>query len=73
MIRIHIGTKVKFVPHIHVDKNGYPTEEGMDVFGEVVYIHRFHKMFTVKYRVNGLDFLESFKFCDIGKVVNVCG
>lgn len=73
MIRIHIGTKVKFIPFIHLDKFGYPAEPGMDVSGEVVYIHRFHKMFTVQYRVNGVDFREFFKFCDIGKAVKVCG
>lgn len=68
-----LGSKVKFIPTIYIDKNGTPIEPGHSVYGHVVFINKIHKLFTVKYTLNGHEFLESFKFCDIGKAVKVYG
>ena len=71
---IQEGKKVRFVPSIN-DSKVFTTEERKSLMipGTVSYINWEHKWFEVVFDCGGTKQLESFKFCDIGSVVEVCG
>ena len=58
---IEIGDKISFVPYCMVDgPNGclvraLPEERQYRVQGEVVYIHRAHRWYRVRYTLPGID------------------
>ena len=71
---INVGRKVLFVPGINDSKVLSPEErKPLMITGSVVYINWEHKWFEVEFDCGGTKQRESFKFCDIGSVVKICG
>ena len=69
-VTISVGQKVQFVQFEEL--NGFEIEclrETVD--GTVVMVNEPHQWFSVEY--GNPKMLTSFKFCDIGSVVTVCG
>jgi hypothetical protein len=67
---ICVGDKVRFDPFEH----GKGQDIGFyrqNIVGEVVEVNYKHKWFSVEYGCPAMR--TSFKFCDIGSVVKVCG
>ena len=67
-----LGKKVRFTPAF-VPKECSFTGPVEKVTGKVVYVNRKHRYFTAEYGWEGSKQRESFKFCQIGKDVVVCG
>lgn len=68
------GARVSFVPMYVPSKIFTPEERrSATVIGTVVYINWEHKYFTVEYDCGGSKQRESFRFVDIGSVVNLRG
>ncbi len=70
---VEVGQKVKFDPFITVQGFGSEDNKGKKVDGTVVYVNVPHKWFSVEYNCGGVKQRYSFKFCEIGKSVNICG
>ena len=70
---IEVGQLVQFDPFKEI--TGFASEDnrGRKVTGAVVYVNAPHKWFSVEYSIGGVYQNTSFKFCDIGKAVTVCG
>lgn len=68
---IIVGDTVQFDPFKEI--TGFASEDnrGKMVTGTVVEVHYEHKWFSVEYGKPKMR--TSFKFCDIGKAVKVCG
>lgn len=68
---VKVGQKVRFDPLYYV--TGYCAElvRGNYETGTVVYVNELHNWFSVEY--GNPKTRASFKFCDIGKAVEVCG
>ena len=74
--KLHIGAKVIFVPFIE-DTRSRTIKEIKDArkkaSSSVIYINEPHKYFTIEFVWNGYKMRESFKFCDVGEVVEIVG
>lgn len=70
-----MGRQVKFVPACcMVHANGRPRDEVMPIItGRVVFIHKDHGWFMVRWNAGKTVQHECFKLCDIGKVVVLVG
>lgn len=70
---ITVDEKVQFDPFEAI--TGFASEDnrGKLVTGTVVYVNYANKWFSVEYECGGEKQRISFKFCDIGKAVKVCG
>ena len=68
---IRVGQKVRFDPFKEIAGFGSNDNRGKPVTGTVVMVNVPHKWFSVEY--GNPKARASFKFCDIGKVVNICG
>lgn len=68
---VEVGQKVRFDPFGSI--TGFASEDnrGKQVTGTVVMVNVLHKWFSVEYGKPKMR--TSFKFCDIGSVVTVCG
>ena len=67
---IVVGTKVIFDPLLGV-KGVDVASMRQNVIGEVVEVNYAHQWFSVEYGCPAIR--TSFKFCDIGKAVDICG
>ncbi len=71
---IGIGMKVQFIPAILPSGIMTPAEKKKaTIDGTVVYINWENRYFTVEYDCGNTKQHESFKFCDIGQAVTICG
>ena len=68
---IHVGQKVRFDPYREMKGYGAEDSRGNFVTGIIVAVNEPHKWFSVEY--GNPKARTSFKFCDIGNVVKVCG
>lgn len=70
---ILIDDKVRFDPFNEI--TGFASEDnrGNMVTGTVVLVNYEHKWFSVEYDCGGVKQRTSFKFCQIGKDVLICG
>ena len=68
---IEVGQKVRFDPFLAITGFASEDNKGRKVTGTVVFVHEQNKWFSVEYGKPKMR--TSFKFCDIGKVVKVCG
>lgn len=68
---VEIGQKVRFDPFEQIVGFGAEDNRGKTVTGTVVLVNEEHKWFSVEY--GNPKMRTSFKFCDIGKAVTVCG
>lgn len=68
---IKVGQKVRFDPFKELKGFGAEDNRGKMVTGTVVMVNYEHKWFSVEY--GDPKMRTSFKFCDIGSVVKVCG
>lgn len=70
---VAIGQKVQFDPFKEI--TGFASEDnrGKTVTGNVVMVNYEHKWFSVEYECGGVKQRTSFKFCQIGKDVCICG
>ena len=68
---IEVGQKVRFIPYWNI--TGHDDEETKlekTVTGKVIFVHRKHKQFTVKYTSRGgNEQKETFKMSQIGQDV----
>lgn len=63
------GKRVRFVPHIVPSQKFAPAErKAANVIGKIVYVNLPHKYFTAQW---GGQFLESFKFTQLGSEVKL--
>lgn len=67
---IKVGQRVEFDAFGCMSNSGI-TREHLYTKGTVVYVNEEHKWFSVLYGNPAAR--DSFKFCDIGKEVKVCG
>lgn len=67
---IVVGEKVRFDPFEYI-KGQDISFYRQTIVGEVVEVNYKHKWFSVEYGCPAMR--TSFKFCDIGSVVKVCG
>lgn len=72
-MRIKIGQKVRFDPLAETRGFGAGDYRGNYVTGTVVMVNIPHKWFLVEYLCGGVKQRTSFKFCQIGKDVQICG
>ena len=70
---ITVGDKVQFDPFIDVTGCATRDNKGKTVTGTVVMVNKPHQWFSVEYERGGAKLRTSFKFCQIGKEVTVCG
>ena len=70
---IEVGWKVRFDTSREVTALGRQAKSGNVVTGIVVMVNEPHEWFLVEYECGGVKLRDSFKFCDIGQVVNICG
>lgn len=70
---IKVGQKVRFDPFEAITGFGSSDNQGKPVTGTVVMVNEPHKWFSVEYNFGGGKMRYSFKFCDIGQVVWLCG
>ena len=70
---ITIDEKVQFDPF--KECTGFASEDnrGKLVTGTVVFVNYEHQWFSVEYECGGVKQWTSFKFCQIGKDVFICG
>ena len=66
-----VGDKVKFDPFEDITGFGSSDNRGKLVTGTVVLVNYEHKWFSVEY--GNPKMRTSFKFCDIGNEVMICG
>lgn len=69
--KIETGQKVRFDPFSHIQSFGSSDIKGRFVTGTIVYVNKRNKWFSVEYGSPALR--TSFKFCDIGNGVTICG
>jgi hypothetical protein len=68
---IQVGQRVKFDPFGSITGFASEDNKGNYVAGTVVFVNARNKWFSVEY---GYPIARtSFKFCDIGKEVKICG
>ena len=67
---IKVGQRVEFDAFRHMSNPGI-TREHFYTKGPVVYVNQDHKWFSVVYGNPAAR--DSFKFCDIGRSVRICG
>lgn len=70
---IKVGQMVQFDPFGEITGFGSEDNKGNIVTGLVVMVNKHNQWFSVEYILNGLKLRTSFKFCDIGQAVTVCG
>ena len=70
-VAISVGQKVRFDPFEGIKGFGASDDRGNYVTGTVVSVNEPHKWFSVEY--GNPKMMTSFKFCEIGSVVKVCG
>ena len=70
---IEVGQKVCFDPFEDTKGFGSRDNKGNVVTGTVVYINEPHQWFLVEYKCGKSKLRTSFKFCDVGERVTVCG
>ena len=70
---IKVGQKVRFDPFR--ETTGFASEDnrGKKVTGTVVMVNEGHQWFSVEYDGGGVKLRTSFKFCQIGSGVRLCG
>jgi hypothetical protein len=68
---IFVDDKVQFDPFEEITGFGSDANRGNIVTGTVVMVNYEHKWFSVEY--GNPKMRTSFKFCDIGEAVKVCG
>lgn len=68
---IKVGQKVRFDPFEYLTGFGASDNRGSYVIGTVVMVNEQNQWFSVEYGTPKQR--TSFKFCDIGSVVTVCG
>lgn len=67
---VKVGQKVRFDAFYFMENQGI-LREHLYTTGTVVYVNEEHKWFSVEY--GDPKALTSFKFCEIGKEVKICG
>lgn len=72
-MRIKIGQKVRFDPLAETRGFGAEDYRGHFVTGTVVMVNARHKWFSVEYLSGSTKQRTSFKFCQIGEDVQICG
>lgn len=70
---IKIGQMVRFNPLAETRGFGAEDHRGHYVTGTVVMVNIPHKWFLVEYSYGSVKQRTSFKFCQIGKEVQICG
>ena len=70
---IEVGQKVEFDPFKTVKGFFFLGNQPETVTGTVVMVNVPHKWFSVEYECNGVKLRDSFKFCEIGTAVKICG
>ena len=69
---IEVGQKVRFVPYWNIVRHDEEEiKQVKTVTGKVIFVHRKHKQFTVKYSCGGPEMKETFKFSQIGQDVHI--
>lgn len=68
---IEVGQQVRFDPFEALKGFGAEDNRGNYVIGTVVMVNRPHSWFSVEY--GDPKMRTSFKFCDIGMAVTICG
>ena len=68
---IKVGQKVRFDPFEYLTGFGASDNRGNIVTGTIVMVNNPHGWFSVEY--GDPKMRASFKFCDIGEAVTVCG
>ena len=68
---VKVGQQVKFDPLQYINGFASGDVKGKYVTGTVVMVNEPHQWFSVEY--GDPKARTSFKFCDIGSVVTVCG
>ena len=66
-----VGDRVIFDPFVAVTGFASEDNKGKPVIGTVVMVNYGHKWFSVEYGCPAMR--TSFKFCDIGTAVKICG
>ena len=66
-----IGDAVRFDPFYAITGFASEDNKGTTVTGTVVYVNYANKWFSVEY--GNPKMRTSFKFCDIGEAVTICG
>lgn len=70
---IEVGQKVRFDPFDDTKGFGSRSNKGNTVTGTVVYVNRENAWFLAEYLCAKEKVRTSFKFCDIGERVKICG
>lgn len=70
---VKVGQKVRFDPLAEARGFGAEDYRGNYVTGTVVMVNIPHKWFLVEYLYGSAKQRTSFKFCQIGKDVQICG
>ena len=70
---ITVDDKVQFDPFEVITGFASDLNRGNIVTGTVVMVNYANKWFSVEYECGGGKQRTSFKFCDIGKAVKICG
>lgn len=70
---IVVGDKVIFDPFSGATGFASGDVRGNLVIGTVVMVNYGHKWFSVEYNCGGVKQRTSFKFCQIGEDVRICG
>ena len=72
---IEVGQKVRFVPYWNISCMDTKKErQAKEITGKVIFVHRKHKQFTVKYSsCGGPEMKETFKMSQIGQDVHIAG
>ena len=68
---VEVGQKVRFDPFEPITGFASEDNKGRKMTGTVVMVHKKNKWFSVAY--GNPKMRTSFKFCDIGKTVRICG
>lgn len=69
---IKIGQKVSFVPHfLEGEKYNWRDPNPEPVVGTVFYVNEKRGTFWVQWECDGVPLRQGFKFCDIGKRVQI--
>ena len=68
---IGVGQNVRFDPFVGIKGFDIGTVRGETVDGTVVMVNELHQWFSVEY--GNPKMRTSFKFCEIGKEVEICG
>ncbi len=68
---VKIGQKIRFDPFYAITGFASEDNKGNHLTGTVIYVNEAHQWFSVEY--GDPKTRTSFKFCDIGKEVKICG